>query len=130
MKNKKVVKSSLSELLLYNPRHIACHQHHHHHLALRLRNPFSRPLSTLALRSLTPTNKQLLRMTRDPVLTSTVAPNYHSHVHTTRPLSSLAAQPKTDSYPRHKQSPQPPFTVKDKAAVMGISPPSISLVPC
>ena len=127
MKNKKVVKSSLSEVLLYNPRHISCrlhHQHHHHHLALRLRSPLPRPLSTLANKFAITCNKQSsLRMTRDPVLTSTVAPNYHSHVHTTKPLSFLAAaQPSTNGYPTHKQSPQPPFAVKDKVAIMGMSP--------
>jgi hypothetical protein len=126
MKNKNVMKSSLSELLLpYNTRHIVCRQHRNHHnhhhnnpIALRLRTPRSRLFSTAALRSSSAHKKHTaLRMGRDPVLTS-VASN---HPHTTKPLSHLSTQPISNIYPTHKQSPQPPIAFKDKAALMGIS---------
>ena len=122
MRNKKFVKCSLSEVLPYNPRHIVCRQLHHHTTtttALRLRSLLPRRFTSAAHRLVAAAQKSSLRMGRDPILTATVAQNHHSHIHTPKPLSSLAAQPNSNGYPTHKQSPQPPFTVKDKAAIMG-----------
>lgn len=125
------MKSSLSELLPYNTRHIVCRQHHQHHnhnhnpIALRLRTPLSRLFSTTALRSSPHQKSTTLRMGRDPVLTSVASTVASNPPHTTiKPLSFLATQPNSNTYPTHKQSPQPPIAFKDKAALMGISSPS------
>jgi len=126
------VKGSLSELLPYNPGHIVCRQHrnhhHHHTTALRLCSSLPRLLSTAAHRPVA-LNKLSPRMGRDPVLTSTLAQNPHAHIHSSKPLSSLAPQLSTNGYPTHKQSPQPPVAINDRAALMG-SVPSSSLTDC
>src|SRR5579862_5365605 len=131
MKNKNVVKSSLSELLPYNTRHIVCRQHHHHPhnhdhnpIALRLCAPLCRPFSTSALQSSQHQKSTALRMGRDPVLTSVASTVPSNPPHTAKPLSFLATQPNTNTYPTHKLSPQPPIAFKDSAALMGILSPA------
>ena len=127
MKNKNVVKSSLSELLPYNTRHIICRKHHYHHpnpIALRLYTPLCRPFSTSALRSSQHQKSTALHMGRDPVLTSVASTVASNPPHTAKPLSFLATQPNTNTYPTHKLSPRPPIAFKDTAVLMGITSPA------